>query len=127
MRVSHSSPCRGIAIVSHDANHTGAPYIALNVARELKVVRGIPVITILLRSGPLAAKFAELGPVFIAPAPPLSFKSDPRIWARVIKSAIWCWQSLVTRIFWIRVRAHLNSQNFLGAVCNSVLSGDAAV
>src|SRR6476660_6820994 len=99
MRAHSSNPAKGIAIVSHDANQTGAPYIALNIARELKVGRDIPVITILLRSGPLAQKFAELGPVFVAPARLRSFRSDPRLWARVIKSAISFWQNLIATIF----------------------------
>ena len=38
--------CRGIVIVSHDASRSGAPLIALNIARELVEVRNIPVVTI---------------------------------------------------------------------------------
>jgi O-antigen biosynthesis protein len=127
MRAPSSTACRGVAVVSHAAHHTGAPYIALNIARELKLRRGIAVTTILLRAGPLRKEFAELGPVFIAPGRPRSFRNDPRIWAKVIKSGIWCLQHLITKCFWARVRTHLRRRNFLGAVCNTILSGEAAV
>jgi hypothetical protein len=79
----------GIAIVSNDARRAGAPLIALNIARELAEVRGIPIVTILLGAGELEAEFSRLGPLLIAPQKrPPSYHTDPRHWARMAKGVI---------------------------------------
>lgn len=120
----------GIVIVSHDARRAGAPLTALNIAREL-VARGIPVVTILLAPGELEPEFARNGPLFIARqqlAP--SYHHETRPWARVVKRAIYtmesAWHGDDDR-FWRRISKYLANRQIRHAVCNTVLSGGAAV
>jgi O-antigen biosynthesis protein len=118
----------GIVIVSHDAWRTGAPLIALNIARELVKGRGIPVVTILLEGGELESEFAQLGPIFVA-RPRLSptHHLDRRLWARLIKSVIYFKDSAWHERFWNRVAKYLANKEIRHALCNTVLSGGAAI
>jgi glycosyltransferase involved in cell wall biosynthesis len=118
----------GVAIVSHDASRTGAPLIALNIARELVEARGIPVVTILLGQGELEAEFAQMGPLFVA-RPPLSpaYYLDTRPWARLVKRAIYINDAAWHDRFWRRISNYLAKRQIRHAVCNTVLSGGAAI
>jgi hypothetical protein len=94
MPIAEPSPdaklSQGIAVVSHSADRTGAPLIALNIARELVKGRAIPVTAISLESGELEPEFAQLAPLFVA-RPRLSpaYLLDTRAWARPVKRAIY--------------------------------------
>ena len=118
----------GVAIVSHDASRTGAPLIALNIARELVEACGIPVVTILLAPGELEPEFAQMGPLFVA-RPPLSpsYYLDTRQWARLVKRAIYIKHSRWHDRFWRRISKYLAKRQIRHAVCNTVLSGGAAI
>jgi glycosyltransferase involved in cell wall biosynthesis len=118
----------GIAIVSHSADRTGAPLIALNIARELVKARGIPVVTISLEPGELEPEFAQLGPLFVA-RPRLSpaYLLDKRAWARPVKHAIYAKDTVWHDRFWRRVTKYLATQQIRHALCNTVLSGAAAI
>jgi len=118
----------GIAIVSHDAGRTGAPLIALNSARELAETRGIPVVTILLGTGELEPEFAQMGPLFVA-RPRLSptYHLDRRPWARLVKRAIYIKDTAWHDRFWHRISKYLAKRQIRHAVCNTVLSGGAAI
>jgi glycosyltransferase involved in cell wall biosynthesis len=118
----------GIVVVSHDAGRTGAPLIALNIARELVQARGIPVVTILLETGELESEFAQMGPLFVA-RPRLSpmYRLDARAWARLVKRAIYIKDSAWHDRFWRRISKYLAKRQIRHAVCNTVLSGAAAV
>ena len=126
----HSHDLRRIAIVSHDASRTGAPLIALNVAREL-VARGIPIVTILLASGELEPDFARLGPLFVArPIPPGAVSRDPRPGARIAAKILSLLELIVhggERRFWERVLKYIATNQVKHAICSTVLSGPAAV
>ena len=120
----------GVVVVSHDASRTGAPLIALNIAREL-AERRIPVVTILLRSGELDSEFGRLGPVFVSPECDLGpYVKDPRLWTRVIKKGVRhaksAWHGGDAQ-FWSRLGKYLAGRRIRHAVCNTVLSGGAAV
>lgn len=114
----------GIVVVSHDASRSGAPLIALNIARELVEARGIPVVIILLGSGELEPEFARLGPLFVLSGrPAFSYHRDPRGWKHLVKRAM--------RITddgepWRRVSKYLADRYIRHAICNSVVSGHAA-
>lgn len=56
------APVRAI-ITSHDASRTGAPLIALHIARELKNTYGVECFLILARGGPLEDEFEKVGTV----------------------------------------------------------------
>lgn len=127
---------RGVVIVSHEASRTGAPLIALNIARELRETRGIPIVTILLRPGALKAQFARLGPVFVAPVDPsllqrldLETYFGPYASGRMARYAVRT-ATLVLQpcqdLFWHRVLRHLARQGITHAICNSASSGPAA-
>jgi glycosyltransferase involved in cell wall biosynthesis len=118
----------GIAIVSHNADRTGAPLIALNIARELVKARAIPVATISLEPGELEPEFAQLGPLFVArPRLTPAYLLDPRAWARPVKRAIYVKDSVWHDRFWRRVTKYLATQQIRYALCNTVLSGTAAI
>jgi glycosyltransferase involved in cell wall biosynthesis len=55
-----------VILASHDASRTGAPLIALNIARELRNKYGVELFIILGRGGPLAEDFKEIGTVIDA-------------------------------------------------------------
>lgn len=119
----------GVVVVSHDASRSGAPLIALNIARELAQARGIPVVTILLGPGELLSEFARLGPVFVAPRQSDAYRSEPRTFARAAKGVMHfaevAWHGGEER-FWRRVLKYLAGRHIRHAVCNTVLSGGAA-
>jgi glycosyltransferase involved in cell wall biosynthesis len=118
----------GIVIVSHDAGRTGAPLIALNIARELVEARGIPVVTILLETGELEPEFAQMGPLFVArPRLSTTYHLDTRPWAHLVKRVISIKASLKHDRFWRRISKYLARRQIRHAVCNTVLSGDAAI
>ena len=132
MPINESSPDAklrdGIAIVSHNADRTGAPLIALNIARELVKARATPVVIISLEPGELEPEFAQLGSLFVArprlsPAYPL----DTRAWARPVKRVIYVKDSVWHDRFWRRVTKYLATQQIRYALCNTVLSGVAAI
>jgi glycosyltransferase involved in cell wall biosynthesis len=117
----------GIVIVSHDAGRTGAPLIALNIARELVEARGIPVVTILLETGELEPEFAQMGALFVARRPLLpAYYLDTRPWARLVKRGIYIKDSAWHDRFWRRISKYLANRHIGHAVCNTVLSGGAA-
>jgi glycosyltransferase involved in cell wall biosynthesis len=120
---------RGIVIVSHDANRMGAPLIALNIARELVETRGIPVVTILLAPGELEPEFARMGPLFVARRrlTPAYYQLDRRPWARLVKRAIYLKEAAWHERFWRRISKYLAKRQIRRAVCNTVLSGGAAI
>ena len=119
---------RGIAVVSHDASRTGASLIALNIARELAQRRGVEVVTILLGRGELEAEFAQMGPLFVAPpAPSPAYHLDPRPWARLVKRVISNRDTGWHERFWRRISKCLAKRQIRHALCNTVLSGGAAV
>lgn len=139
-RRDHTDLRNGIVIVSHDASRTGAPLTALNVARELREAHGFPVVTILLGPGELQPEFARLGPVFAAPLDPAALhrldlasylgpyaSGQCARWAgyaiRIIASL---WQPYYSW-FWRRVIRYLAKRGIRHAICNTVLSGPAAV
>jgi glycosyltransferase involved in cell wall biosynthesis len=118
----------GIVIVSHDAGRTGAPLIALNIARELVEARGIPVVTILLETGELEPEFAQMGPLFVGrPRPSPAYHLDTRPWARLVKRAIYIKDSAWHDRFWRRISKYLAKRQIRHAVCNTVLSGGATI
>jgi glycosyltransferase involved in cell wall biosynthesis len=57
-----AAPVR-VIVTSHDASRTGAPLIALNIARGLKEKYDVECIVILARGGPLEEDFAKVGTV----------------------------------------------------------------
>lgn len=118
----------GVAIVGHDAGRTGAPLIALNIARELVEARGIPVVTILLGTGELEPEFARMGPLFVV-RPRLSpkYHLDTRLWARLAKRAIYMKESVRHDRIWRNISRYLAKRQIRHAVCNTVLSGGAAI
>jgi glycosyltransferase involved in cell wall biosynthesis len=132
MPIAESSPDtnlrHGIAIVSHSADRTGAPLIALDIARELVKARAIPVATISLEPGELEPEFAELGPLFVA-RPRLSptYLLDKRAWARPVKRAIYVKDTVWHDRLWRRVTKYLATQQIRHALCHTVLSGAAAI
>jgi glycosyltransferase involved in cell wall biosynthesis len=118
----------GVVIVSHDAGRAGAPLIALNIARQLVEMRSIPVVTILLDTGELASEFAQMGPMFVArPRRSPEYYLDTRPWARLAKRAIYIEDAAWHDRFWRRISRYLAKRKIRHAVCNSVLSGSAAV
>jgi hypothetical protein len=118
----------GIVIVSHDAGRTGAPLIALNIARELVEARGILVVTILLETGELEPEFTQMGPLFVArPRLSTTYHLDTRPWAHFVKRAISIKASLRHDRFWRRISKYLARRQIRHAVCHTVLSGDAAI
>jgi glycosyltransferase involved in cell wall biosynthesis len=132
MPIAESSPDtnlrHGIAIVSHSADRTGAPLIALNIARELVKARATPVVIISLEPGELEPEFAQLGRLFVA-RPRLSpaYLLDKRAWARPVKRAIYVKDSVWHDRFWRHVTKYLTTQQIQHALCNTVLSGAAAI
>jgi hypothetical protein len=120
--------CHGVAIVSHDAGRTGAPLIALNIARELVEAHGIPVVTILLEAGELEPEFAQLGPMFVARSRlSPTYRLDPRSWARLVKRVIYIKESACRARLWGHILKYLAKRQIRHAVCNTVLSGNAAL
>jgi O-antigen biosynthesis protein len=119
----------GILIVSHDASRMGAPLTALNIARELVETRGIPVVTILLAPGELEPEFARMGPLFVARRrlTPAYYQLDRRPWARLVKRAIYLKEAAWHERFWRRIAKYLAKRQIRSAVCNTVLSGGAAI
>jgi glycosyltransferase involved in cell wall biosynthesis len=121
----------GVVIVSSDAGRTGAPLIALNIARELVEGLGIPVVTLLLAPGELEADFAQLGPVFVVRSYPAKFfHARSRHLLRVLNRAIQI-AELALRggedRFWRKFTRYLAKRQICHAVCNTVVSGDAAI
>lgn len=118
----------GIAIVSHDASRTGAPLIALNIARELVEARGVPVVTILLAPGELEPEFARLGPLFVVPpGRSREYHRDPRPWLRLAKRAVYIKDTITHDRIWRRISKYLARRQIRYGVYNTVLSGSAAV
>lgn len=51
----------GVVIISHDASKTGAPFVALNIAKTLACNFKKKVVTVLIQGGPLENQFKECG------------------------------------------------------------------
>ena len=61
------APGPELVLVSHAADHSGAPMTALSLARELKCA-GMSFLVVLLKDGCLRPEFEECGPVRVIPA-----------------------------------------------------------
>ncbi len=118
----------GIAIVPHNGDRTGAPLIALNIARERVKAGAIPVATISLEPGELEPEFAQLGPRFVARARlSPAYLLARAAWGRPVKSATYVKGSALHDRFWRRVTKYLATQRHRHALCHTVLSGAAAI
>ncbi|PUA82341.1 hypothetical protein C7S10_00885 [Nocardioides currus] len=92
-----------MVLVTHDASLTGAPMVALLVARSL-AEQGDEVTVVSRRSGPLLADFAAVAPT----VPELLYRVRRRLWeSRVLRPVAWIVDVLAATATLARHRADL--------------------
>jgi glycosyltransferase involved in cell wall biosynthesis len=122
MRGPSSATATRLLAVSHEATRTGAPMVLLRLLQWLRANREVEIEVLLLRGGPLADDFAEVGTVHRAHA--FGFESVPeKVEKRLVKHGL---GPMAERARLARLRAEVRDlRGYDVLYCNSMSSSVA--